>query len=400
MRTFSVVTTIHQPSAALRSLARQAEWPCIVVGDRKTPQGVEWPAGVCFLPYEGEEATRANAARRASELARGTLSTSELIDAELAAVLPIDHYSRKNLGYIAALRLGAEVIYETDDDNEPLGALSVPAAACTVHCFSPESRSAGGVKQSERRDVRGPDASVPEFVNVYKAFTAGNVWPRGLPLERVLDRSPVVERRQPLRVGVWQGLVDGEPDVDAIYRLVSNEPVRFDHAVKMTNCDAASADAAASSPVRGVVLPSGCYCPFNSQNTYWFADAFAVMYLPTAVSSRVSDILRGYVAQRLLWECGLHVAFSTPTAVQRRNPHDLMRDFRDELDLYLNAGAVCRVLDRADFAIRSASELPAALVAAYGCLVAAGLVPAAEMPIVRAWAGAVERAKFVRRAAA
>ena len=31
--------------------------------------------------------------------------------------------------------------------------------------------------------------------------------------------------RGPSRVGVWQGLADGDPDVDAIYRLTVGEPL-------------------------------------------------------------------------------------------------------------------------------------------------------------------------------
>ena len=32
-------------------------------------------------------------------------------------------YGRKNAGYLLAVKLGAKVIYETDDDNRPLDKL-------------------------------------------------------------------------------------------------------------------------------------------------------------------------------------------------------------------------------------------------------------------------------------
>ena len=38
---------------------------------------------------------------------------------ELAKLLPVGHYVRKNLGYLLAMSAGAACIYETDDDNAP-----------------------------------------------------------------------------------------------------------------------------------------------------------------------------------------------------------------------------------------------------------------------------------------
>ena len=35
----------------------------------------------------------------------------------IAANLPLNHYSRKNLGYLAAISSGSKHIIETDDDN-------------------------------------------------------------------------------------------------------------------------------------------------------------------------------------------------------------------------------------------------------------------------------------------
>jgi hypothetical protein len=37
----------------------------------------------------------------------------------LSRLLPVDHYSRKNLVYLLAMQMGAACVYETDDDNIP-----------------------------------------------------------------------------------------------------------------------------------------------------------------------------------------------------------------------------------------------------------------------------------------
>jgi 3-oxoacyl-[acyl-carrier-protein] synthase II len=68
-------------------------WRVVVVGDRKTP--VPWQVdGVDFL---------------------GTDAQLDLFP-RIAAVMPFDHYARKNLGYLFAVREGAELIRRGDAD--------------------------------------------------------------------------------------------------------------------------------------------------------------------------------------------------------------------------------------------------------------------------------------------
>jgi hypothetical protein len=59
--------------------------------------------------------------------------------------------------------------------------------------------------------------------------------------------------------------------------------------------------------------------------------------MPKGVSFRVSDIWRGYWVQRLLWDTGGALCFLPPNAYQDRNEHDILKDFSQELDLYLKA---------------------------------------------------------------
>jgi hypothetical protein len=47
-----------------------------------------------------------------------------------------------------------------------------------------------------------------------------------------------------------------------------------------------------------------------------------------------------HVLQRLLWELDGNLAFGEPTVDQFRNPHMLMRDFKDEVDLYYKGGQI------------------------------------------------------------
>jgi len=69
------------------------------------------------------------------------------------------------------------------------------------------------------------------------------------------------------------------------------------------------------------------------------------MYLPVTVSFRVTDILRGYVAQRCLWEHEAHLGFMCSTMFQDRNKHDLISDFQSEIPCYLFARKIINILD-------------------------------------------------------
>lgn len=318
MKRALVITTIAPPSAAvLRFPALLPDWRIYVVGDRKTP--VPWRVdGIEFLPFSP---------------ARSTLDT----------VIPSDRYSRKNLGYLAAIRDGADVVVETDDDNFPYDSFG--------------SRL--------DRTVFGAPVLDPGWVNVYRPFTRQGIWPRGFPLSRVaaslestLSCGPLVGEQCPIQ----QCLVDGDPDVDAIYRLTIGRSASF----------------------TGVplILRPGTYSPLNSQNTIWWKETYPLLYLPSYVSWRVCDIWRGLVAVAVAEARGWSVGVLPPTARQDRNPHDLMRDFRDELPVYLDTEAV---LMQVAEAVVGTSDNAQALVAAYMALVEGGFVPARELELVQMW---------------
>jgi hypothetical protein len=318
---FIVITSILGPTEAVRRFARLDGYSVLVVGDRKSPRSYEEP-GVAYLSPEEQQATHPR----------------------LGGALPWNHYCRKMVGYLAAMRGGATVIVDTDDDNSPYDDWSFPD-------FDGEFETT---------------ASDLGFVNVYRRFTRQHIWPRGLPLSRILepDRAfdPGNMQVAGARVGVWQGLADGDPDVDAIYRLTSGAPCIFDQA-------------------RPVVLGPNTISPFNSQNTAFCKAAFALLYLPAFVSFRYTDILRGLVAQPILWQAGYRLGFTQATVFQDRNPHDYMRDFADEVPCYLTCEKVVDIVSRA---VR-ADSIPNNLRRAYHALAEAEIVTRQELDLLDIW---------------
>jgi hypothetical protein len=164
-------------------------------------------------------------------------------------------------------------------------------------------------------------------------------------------------------VGIWQFLADNDPDVDAIYRLLFNEVITFTQR-------------------EPIVLEQGVFCPFNSQNTLFTRDAFPLLYLPAFVSFRFTDILRGIVAQPLLWAHDLRLGFGPATAIQERNPHDYMKDFESEITTYLHTE---RAAYLAIDVVKHENSMTDNLIAVYEKLADNNIVSSQEVELLNAW---------------
>ncbi len=262
---------------------------------------------------------------------------------ELAKIAPTKHYSRKNLGYLIAIKKGCSQIQETDDDNLPLEGFWDEKTAAPVSSLFTHTG----------------------WINVYSYFTNGFIWPRGYPLEELHKTQP--EQRQPelLYCPIQQGLADGNPDVDAVYRLTNQLPIFFNLNQRLA-------------------LAKNSWSPFNSQNTYWFKEAFPLLYLPSYCSFRMTDIWRSYVAQRIAWECGWSVLYHSPTVIQERNEHNLMGDFKDEISGYMNNLNICKELESLN--LKGGVEyIFDNMVTCYEKLIDMRVVGSGEMILLNAW---------------
>jgi len=321
-RTSIVITSIFAPTEAVKQFAQLPGYDLVVVGDKKSPTDWHWP-GATYLSVEAQEAA----------------------GFQLSQQLPFNHYGRKMMGYLHAIRAGAEIIVDTDDDNIPFADWQFPA-------------------------MEGPYATAPAdrgFVNMYKSFTRHHIWPRGYPLDLIRNEAQHLREdeltTQPARVGIWQALADGDPDVDAIYRLVDNTEVFFNRRPP-------------------IVLDKGTLCPFNSQNTAIRRELFPLLYLPAFVTFRFTDILRGLVAQPILWAHGYRLGFTQATVQQVRNPHDYLRDFESEIPCYLHPQRVVASVSRVMSKDYSVGEN---LRRAYAALAEENIVTPQEIKLLDCW---------------
>jgi len=272
-----------------------------------------------------------------------SLSDQKKISPSFSELLPEKHYARKNLGYLEAIKSGTTRIIETDDDNIPMPAFW-------------NFRELNGTYE---------EVSHKGWVNVYRYFSKENIWPRGLPLTNIQDIVPEPKRTDKHSYYIQQGLADGNPDVDAIYRLVlEQKDIQFDK--------------------KEIVLGKEAWCPFNSQNTTWFKDAFPLLYLPSYCSFRMTDIWRSFIAQRIAWTCDWKILFHYPTVYQERNEHDLMKDFNDEISGYQNNEIIRKRLENVDFK-NGIKNIPDNMLKAYKELIYMNLVGKKEIGLVDKW---------------
>ncbi|KAF1752612.1 hypothetical protein GCK72_019167 [Caenorhabditis remanei] len=101
-----------------------------------------------------------------------------------------------------------------------------------------------------------------------------------------------------------------------------------------------------------ITLSVGRYSPWNSQNTLFHKTAFHTLFLPTTVSFRTTDIWRSFISQRIVHLSGLTVSFVPTNAVQFRNAHDYLKHFKDEKQVYEDAGKMIEFLDNWNCSMR------------------------------------------------
>jgi hypothetical protein len=325
-KVYVVVTSIAgSENKILQQLAQgcsEREYPFIVIGDQASP--AEFHIDGCdFYSLKRQKQTKL----------------------KFAQLCPIRHYARKNIGYLLAIRNGASIIVETDDDNIPYQQF-----------------------WNERQRIQNtPVLRNSGWVNVYRYFTDQNIWPRGFPLEKVQEQVPSYQSLNTTEIDcpIQQGLANENPDVDAVHRLILPLPQTF-------------------TKERRVAITNGSWCPFNSQNTTWWPDVFELLYLPSYCSFRMTDIWRSFIAQRIAWLNGWAILFYEPTMRQERNVHNLLRDFNDEIPGYLHNSEICEALE--SLSLESGAEkIGDNLKVCYEKLVDMSLIGQEELKLLDAW---------------
>lgn len=324
-----VLTSINSDSIAgiikLKKYLEKCKETAVVVADLKTPTWSSHP-NIKFLSVEMQETFWPN----------------------LSKLIPFNHYSRKNLGYLYAASLGAEKFLDTDDDNCP-----------TENPWTKDFVKFRKVKDSN-------------WCNVYRYFGESDLWPRGLPLNHAYKDHLISESSPPSEVSCFQSIVDGDPDIDAIGRLLFPKKVLFDDG-------------------EPVILGSAI-CPTNSQATIWLRWLLPLLYLPSTATFRMTDIWRGLVVQPAIRALGGETVFGKLGFHQDRNEHDILKDFESEAIGHIHSQSVYEVsknIWNSNEFSRDPDSLLKGLLEIYIQLVRLNIIDEKELDIVNAWGEAI-----------
>jgi len=256
------------------------DWTLIVVGDKKTPH-VEYERLNCiYLSPEEQEKKYP----------------------DLSEAIGWNSIQRRNIGFVEAYNLGAEIVATVDDDNIPYDNWGKNVV----------------VGQTVEIDFYKTDLGVFDPLS---ATEYTNIWHRGYPIELVPLRDAItyggkLKRRVLVQADLW----DGDPDIDAMARLSMKPIVKFDK-------------------IQGP-YGSTSISPFNSQNTF-LAREVIPYYSVFPYVGRMDDIWGSYILQHYFPNS---VCYNKASVYQDRNVQDLITNLEKEIIGYRYTSELIRGL--------------------------------------------------------
>ncbi len=264
-----VTTTINPPTEAIQKFDALPDWQLVVIGDKKTPPDFKLKRGTYVSPQEQEK-----------------------YDKKLSDAIGWNSIQRRNIGFLLAYDMGADIIATIDDDNIPFDTWG------------------NNLLIGEEVEVDYYETDLPAF-DAVGATNYPALWHRGFPLPLLPKRDYKRKSRKKVVADVQADFWNGDPDIDAICRMEHAPECKFDNG---------KFPMAANKPA-----------PFNSQNTFLkrsvIKDYFVIPHV-----GRMDDIWASYYVQAK----GHTVVFAQASVEQKRNDHDLIRDMTLEYLGYEN----------------------------------------------------------------
>lgn len=238
------------------------------------------------------------------------LNTGAQMNWKVSHALPWNSLSRRNIAFLEALKWGADAIISWDTDNFPVDELYFNNFIAVLR-----GDWNGLSTAAYKGDWFDPgDLLVPKTKH------------RGFPPFEISEPiySPVIC----VKVGVSAGLVLGNPDIDAMTRIVNAPMIQQITELGHT----------------GIVVGPHNWTVFNSQNTAVIRELVPAWFMMPDVG-RMDDIYASLIVQRVAREYNYHVHFGQPFTYQQRHDHDLIKDLRAEIDGYSNVVRLAELLD-------------------------------------------------------
>ncbi|MFH1386318.1 MAG: hypothetical protein ABIH50_01465 [bacterium] len=269
MKKVIVTTTINPPTEAIEKFDAMTDWTLVVIGDLKTQKDYKLKRGIYVSPEEQEK-----------------------YDKPLSDAIGWKCIQRRNFGLLWAYDLQADLVAVIDDDNIPY----------------PDWGK--NLIVGEEVEVNYYETKLPAFDSI-GATNENRLWHRGYPLQLVPKRDYSLKSKKKMAFDVQADFWDGDPDIDAVCRMIYKPECKF---------------APAAFP-----LAANKLSPFNSQNTILKGELLKDYFLFPHIG-RMDDIWAAYYVQAR----GAKVVFNRASVYQQRNEHDLVVDMKKEYLGYEN----------------------------------------------------------------
>jgi len=263
---FIITTTISHPTKAIMKLDKLKDWTLIVVGDSKTPKDYKLKNGIYLSPQEQEKYNK-----------------------KLSDLIGWNTHARRNFGHLLAKDMNADIIASIDDDNIPLDNWGKDLLV--------------GKKSEINYYETNIDAFDPVGATNYR-----HLWHRGFPIQLISKRNYSKITKKKVKIDIQADFWNGDPDVDAICRMIYAPECKFDDTY--------------------FPLASNKPSPFDSQNIFITKEVLPYYFFLPHITpfGRMGDIWISYHLQSL----GLKVVYCKASVYQHRHKHDLTVDMKDE----------------------------------------------------------------------
>ena len=217
-------------------------------------------------------------------------------------------WARRNIALLKAIEFDPDFILFIDDDNRPhesyfkdwYDVLTKPTTKQVV-CDS-------SVEHPWHNYLQTGDTKIPFY-------------PRGFPITfrnqeyrtTIKDSTPI----SPDRIGVFQGISLGDPDIDAMTRIVYSTPTPLNSIQEKNFC------------------MKNIWSPYNTQNTLFSKSLFPLAFTwPN--SGRYEDIYASLVWQQFIFNNDMYVHIGDAINYQIRGKRNDVHDLSLEVDVYFN----------------------------------------------------------------
>lgn len=301
-KTAVITTTIRVPIVLRQYAHSDSEARFFITGDRKSPHDEirSFCQGLGNAEYYSDK-------------------DQENLGYECSETIGWNTIQRRNIAILEAIKWGADVIVTIDDDNIPLPGYFAHVRSALLCGFDGLE-----VTSLQSSYVNIGDFNQPSFIH------------RGFPLEYRKRQAYAMNGVSDLKVGVLAGLWLGDPDIDAIERLV-NAPNILNYSTVLDH---------------GLSVAEYNFSPFNSQNTSFIRELAPLMMVLPGIG-RYDDIWGSYIAQRIMWETGYRLVYGYPYVYQERNPQSLVNNLEKEIYGMGHTLAFCQDLLKVRYASRS-----------------------------------------------